>query len=710
MRTDLSLLSWPVSRLGEAIEALARKSGLAPRAVALSNPTAAMTADTEEALGQWIESAAVWLGIEAEPIVCPYADVEKFVQNGGPAIVRLPGTDGLHFLALLPSKRGKAAVLAPDLRAHRVDSAVIRAALVSEIEAPVVPGVDRLLGDIGVPHRKRAHARRRILCEQVGHIWIRDGWLLRLPQGASFIKQIHRAGLISRTGKIAAAHTLHYVLVILSWWILGRSVFSGQMDQGWLVAWSLLLLTAVPLRMIAVWLQGALAINAGSLLKKRLLYGALRLEPEEIKHQGAGQILGRVIESSAMESLVLSGGILGLVAVIELVVAAAILVSGAGGWLHLLLLAGWLALTGLTAWWYLGRRRRWTDSRLNLTSDLIERMVGHRTRLAQEDRRQWHAGEDQAMDQYMGESTAMDKVAMLQTASARGWLVVATAGLAPAFMSPTGSPAALAIALGGILLASRALTKLVASLSSLLSVAISWQQVAELFHAAARPIDVAPPTVAPHPRKDATAHGRVLIEGHDLTFRYEDRSEPVLKGCDLQIKAGDRILLQGGSGGGKSTLSSLIGGMRAPASGLLLLGGLDRKTLGGDQWRRRIASAPQFHENYVLTGTLAFNLLMGRRWPAERQDFEQAESLCRALGLGPLLDRMPAGMLQMVGETGWQLSHGERSRLYMARALLQDSDLVILDESFAALDPETLRQCLNCVLDKANALLVVAHP
>ena len=66
--------------------------------------------------------------------------------------------------------------------------------------------------------------------------------------------------------------------------------------------------------------------------------------------------------------------------------------------------------------------------------------------------------------------------------------------------------------------------------------------------------------------------------------------------------------------------------------------------------------------------------------------------------------------MQMVGETGWQLSHGERSRLYIARALLQQVDLVVLDESFAALDPETLRRALGCVLGRARAALVIAHP
>jgi ATP-binding cassette subfamily B protein len=96
--------------------------------------------------------------------------------------------------------------------------------------------------------------------------------------------------------------------------------------------------------------------------------------------------------------------------------------------------------------------------------------------------------------------------------------------------------------------------------------------------------------------------------------------------------------------------------------------------------------------------------------PPVLRDMEEAEEVCRELGLGDLLDRMPAGLLQMVGETGWQLSHGERSRLYIARTLLQRASMIILDESFAALDPETLRCSLQCVLKRAPALMVIAHP
>jgi ATP-binding cassette subfamily B protein len=100
---------------------------------------------------------------------------------------------------------------------------------------------------------------------------------------------------------------------------------------------------------------------------------------------------------------------------------------------------------------------------------------------------------------------------------------------------------------------------------------------------------------------------------------------------------------------------------------------------------------------------------MGRRGIIGPQDLAEAEAICSELGLAELLERMPAGLLQMVGETGWQLSHGERSRLYIARALLQNSELIVLDESFAALDPENLQRAVECVVKRAKSLLVIAH-
>jgi ATP-binding cassette subfamily B protein len=502
------------------------------------------------------------------------------------------------------------------------------------------------------------------------------------------------------------------LLLLLSWWIVGRGALNGWLDWGSLLAWALLLLTLVPFRLLAIWSQGRLAIGVGRILKSRLLYGALRLEPEEIRHHGAGQLLGLVIESEAVESLALSGGFLALVAGVELIMAAVVLGTGAVGQLHTLLLLGWIALAFPIGWWYFQHFRHWTEVRLRMTHDLVERMVGHRTRLAQEARERWHDGEDQTLEQYYAQSREMDWAAIVQAAIPGGWLVLGLLGLISAFVSDRSSPAALAVSLGGTLVAARALVKLTAGLSHLMGAVIAWQRVAPFTRAAARPEVGGLPifALALGPHGCDTADGQLLLEAHDLSFRYHERGEPVLRGCNLRVCMGDRILLEGLSGGGKSTLASLLIGLRPTQSGLLLLRGLDQQTLGPAGWRRQVAAAPQFHENYVLTGTFAFNLLMGRRWPARPEDLQEAEVVCRELGLGDLLDRMPAGMLQLVGETGWQLSHGERSRLYIARALLQNAALVVLDESFAALDPETLGQALRCVLDRASTVLVIAHP
>jgi len=344
----------------------------------------------------------------------------------------------------------------------------------------------------------------------------------------------------------------------------------------------------------------------------------------------------------------------------------------------------------------------------------VEGMVGHRTRLAQEAPGHWHEGEDQALERYLELSKGIDRSTLFLLALVpRGWLMLGILGLTPAFVSGTSSPAALAVGLGGTLLAHRALKRLATGLQHLVGAGVSWKQVAPLFQAAARSQReraFPSPHITAHNASEENSFGNPLLEAHELSFRYPNRSEPVLRGCSFRISIGERILLEGPSGAGKSTLASLLTGLRHAQSGLLLLDGLDRQTLGSEGWRRKVTAAPQFHENHVLTGTFSFNLLMGRCWPPRPEDLEEAELICRELGLDHLLKRMPAGLLQMVGESGWQLSHGERSRLYIARALLQGSDLIVLDESFASLDPEILQQCFHCVLARAPALLVIAHP
>ncbi len=704
---------WPADRLGEALEVLARRGGLAPRSIEAPFPPPRLADENGVELGRWIEAAAIWLDIEAEPTAVEVVDLEGFLRTAGPAVLRLPGGGDGRFLALLDGARSHAVVVSPDRIVHRVPLESVAATLCGRPEPPVAAELERLLDEAGVPERRRRRARAHLLRERIGAAPVGDGWLLRPRPGGSFWRLLRFARLPSRLAAVMGVHTLQYFLWILSWLWIGRADFQGRLDRTALCAWALLLLTQIPLRLVMTWSVGMFAVGAGGILRQRLLHGLLQLRTEETRHQGSGQFLGRVIGSEAVESLALSGGILGIVAGIELAGAIVILGAGAAGGFQAPLLLIWVALALLLGWEFLRRRRRWAGMRLALTHDLVERMVGHRTRLAQETRERWHEAEDQSVEHYLDASKSMDRVSVLLMAVVpRGWLALGLAGLAPAYVAGQVTQMTLAIGLGGVLLAFQALEKLAAGVRDLVEAKIAWEQVAPLYHAAARQQDRHSPDLVWATARDfrATGNAQPIVEGIGLIFRYRDRGEAVLRACHLRIDEGDRLLLEGSSGSGKSTLAAVLAGLRKPESGLLLYRGLDRQTLGIDGWRRRVVLVPQFHENHVLTETLAFNLLMGRRWPPRQEDLREAETVCRQVGLGDLLDRMPAGIFQVVGESGWQLSHGERSRLHIARALLQRADLIALDESFAALDPESFRQTFRCVLDRARTVLVIAHP
>jgi ATP-binding cassette subfamily B protein len=410
------------------------------------------------------------------------------------------------------------------------------------------------------------------------------------------------------------------------------------------------------------------------------------------------------------ESFSLNGGFLVIAGAIELAAAFAVLYAGAGGGLLAALLAGTTAMLALVSLEYHRRRRLWTGERLDICDDLVERMVGYRTRVVQQNPAEWHEGEDQSLSSYVDRSKEMDALAALLALAPRLWLVVGCIGLAPAMVSPAEGAALLAVSVGGVLLAHRALKKLTDGFSFWTDAVIAWRQVLPLFQAAGRPRATARDPAFVLSASEARNGGGVVLDASDLAFRYPGRGQPVLRGAALRVEKGDRVLIESPSGGGKSTLVSLLNGLREPDSGLLLYRGLDRRSLGVYGWSRHVASAPQFHENHVLTGTLAFNLLMGRSWPPRDSDLQEAETLCREAGLGDLLDRMPSGLFQIVGESGWRLSHGEKSRLYMVRALLQGAEIVVLDESFGALDAHTLQSALGVAMRRASSLVVVAHP
>ncbi len=680
---------WPLARAGEALMAVVDAAGFEAHAEPI--------APAELADEAWLHDAASALGVDAEARITRYPDVPALVASCAPALIRV----GDGYLAAIRRHRRDLVVVSPDGTRTRLSIA----AVVEALRAPARP---RELAAItaAVPLARRARLHTALCETRLRHTPIAGITTIRRAVEAPLRVQARDLGLAPRLAGIAVLHLVGYVLSLLSWWAIGRTILSGRIDPGWLSAWALLVATAVIARTAASRAAGPLAIDAAGALRRRLLAGALRLPPELVRGEGVGRSLGRVFEAQALETLAVSGGFTALFAAIEIVIVAVVLVLGAGGAIQLGLFAITLIVAAAGVRRYLTARRAWTADRLAITHDLVESMTGHATRLAQQPATDRHMREDQALVHYVRRSAQLDRrLVWLAAGIPRGWLVLAGLGLAPALLRGHTEVTGLAIALGGTLLGHGALVKLGDAATRLCDAAIAWSSVAPLLGAGGQAGMVGEPALAhstPSPDQPlATLRGVVS---------RAPRGNSVLAGCDLVIHAGDRVLLEGASGAGKSTIAGILGGLRRPDRGLVLASGLDRATLGERGWRRRIAFVPQFHDNHIFFGSLAFNVLLARAWPPSPADLVDAQTLCEELGLGPTLARMPGGLAQLIGETGWQLSHGERSRVFLCRAMLSRAPLVILDESLAALDPETLVGVIGCLERRPGATLVIAHP
>lgn len=781
---------WPVADVERAFRPGVEDAGAPlPYAPAISQAAAPGARVQEDTIARHIQRCVRPLNLEVEPVTATYRDAERLVQEATPTLLRLPGPGHAPgFLALLRSDRRGVYLIDTDHQVQRVSrQAVIdamwadltvahRARIKPLLEAacalssPNTPNngwraskravSDRasVSGQASVSDdesvwgaggafspgidKARERIERALLAETLGAGAQRGGWLLRLSPGSPLRLQVLEARVPRALGLLLFSYSAQLALGALAWWLIGRSALSGNFTWVGMWAWALLLVTTVPFQQLAGFAQRQVGLRMGELFKVRLLQGALNLQPEVIRHQGVGALLGRALAADVVERVSLAGGFVALLSVLQLALAGWILALGApsalqgGGsafWLIWALpLGGWLALLAFLSLRYGARQDAMMAAHNTLANDLVERMVGHRTRLAQEDPAHWHDEEDEILQRYVRLQVKADRAGGRLSLLPRGWMVVGVAGLVYGLMAQQTDTAQLAITLGGILLAFNAFSGMIVGMQGLFDISHAWRNVQELFVAAKQEGSLPPrdhrDNVARPVREQnqnyvgdsfggglgdglgAAPGQEVLLKADGLNYRYDERSEAVLRNVRLNIAVGERLLLTGPSGGGKSTLAALLAGLRPAQDGRLTLWGHDQRHVDVSDWRQRILLVPQFHENYVLTGTLAFNLLMGRRWPPTGEDLRDAERICREVGLGELIDRMPAGLEQMVGESGWRLSHGERSRVFVARALLQEPDLLILDESFGALDAVSMQATMAAVRRRAKTLLVIAHP
>ena len=704
--------TWNRQELGEGLATLARASGMshAPAKAPASEP---MEHSVE--LATFFRQQAQLLDVRLEPAGTRYGMLSTMLRQAAPAVVRLE-LDGVErFILLLGSRGSHLKVLGRDLGVRRVSCTALKEAIAAPTIASIHTDVDGCIRDAGIPEKRRSHAREAMLGACLRDVSLGSTWLLRMGSSSPMGRSLQRDGIRRRVALFIATHFGQLLIGLLVWSLIGRLAFGNDHSAAWLWPIGLALLTLVPLQVWNMWAAGVISLDFGVRLKQKLLVGAFNLPFEQIRTGGIGEHLSRVFESDGFEALLLSGATSGIMALIQLLVAAAILALGAEGILNAGLVVLWTALACAVFLLYMRRRRHWAQMRLSLTNTMVEHLVGHQTRLAQESHAQWHRSEDAGLATYQAASRNMDRwQLLLNVVIVRGWLPVGLAGLAYTFVHGGASEVTLAVNLGAVLLVQQAIGQIVNSGIALTDAYIGWGLVGPLFRAAGEPLERAGSIQAQNllARTSAMQESKpeAILDVQGVGYSYDQRALSVLNGCSCVVHNGDRILLQGSSGGGKSTFAAILAGLRPAERGTVFLHGLDQQTVGDLEWRRRVVLAPQFHENHILTGTLAYNLLMGRRWPASPEDLMLAEAICRDLELGSLLGKMPNGIHQVVGETGWQLSHGERSRVFLARALLQQADVLILDESFAALDPETLKICLRVLLKQQRTVILIAHP
>jgi len=216
------------------------------------------------------------------------------------------------------------------------------------------------------------------------------------------------------------------------------------------------------------------------------------------------------------------------------------------------------------------------------------------------------------------------------------------------------------------------------------------------------------PTIQSPPDAHRPADGGARggeIEFRGLTFTYPGASAPALRDLSLRVQAGHTVALVGRTGAGKSTLLALIPRLFDPPKGTVFLDGVDVREWDLGALRSRLALVPQ--ETFLFSATVAENIGYG----VDRAQREAVEAVARIARLDEDVRRFPAGYDTMVGERGITLSGGQRQRAAIARALMRDSPVLLLDDCLSSVDTQTEEAILHGLRAemRRRTALIVSH-
>ena len=195
------------------------------------------------------------------------------------------------------------------------------------------------------------------------------------------------------------------------------------------------------------------------------------------------------------------------------------------------------------------------------------------------------------------------------------------------------------------------------------------------------------------------------VELRNVSFRYAEDQPEVLRDISLRIEPGSMTALVGASGSGKTTLVRLIARFFDVTQGSVILGGVDVRQMSSEQLAGQISQI--FQDAYLFQGSIADNIRIGKPDASDAQVMEAA----RQAGVIEIIERLPQGLETPVGEGGARLSGGERQRISIARALIKDAPILLVDEATAALDAENQAAIADALarLRGTRTLIVIAH-
>lgn len=693
--TPLTDLLWPVGRWQDAVREILLRSGLPtlPACVRRLPPE-----HLEAERLRWLHHAARDLGFEGYVETVDSGRLASGPAAPGPYLVLVEdvAAQSVSALAML-RRRGGSPLAAPHYVIVRPDGGeetLSWKVLSSKLTRS--RGSDEDLASVfeGLPGG--AKSLQRLLASRDDRSRSFTIVSYQLDAAQPFYEQLKQRGILKKLIAYVMLSAVQGVVAALAAFTLGAAALTGVVDLSRVIAWSLLAASSVPLQYINVGVLGQTTLDVAVVMKKRLLEGALVTDDEGLRAQGFGVLIARLNEASVVEQLNLTQ-LFGILAPLGQLLAGLVLLSwGTLAQVHLPLAAAFLIGAVILGLHFDRRYRSTYQTRLSLTQDLVEKVIGHRTRAVQANPEHLHDEEDDQLCGYANQLLALNQSTTASDIYSRLGMLASGGVLLFSFITGEEGAALLPTAIG-IYLTYQSFGALLAVGRGVSIWSCAWQGVKALFVAGG-------PRSRPSPAAGASDEtGRTTVLS-SVSFAY--RARPIFADANLRIAAGERVLVTGPSGGGKTTLSKLLTGELQPSNGSILINGVDRASVSEQSWRQRVVSSPQFHENYVFSNTLGFNIdphgLEGELSP-------EARAVCSELGLRELLGKMPSRAAQIVGETGWQLSHGERSRVFIARSLLQGADVLIFDESFAALDPETLELVLECVRRRAQTLIAIAH-